>query len=53
MGISADREKAALSFKRRIEASLRKYQDLIDDTEHWNRMNPEEEPIVIKPIDHG
>ena len=50
MGIDR-RAKAVLSFQERARAILESYEGMVADAEHWNRVNPEKEPIVIEPID--
>lgn len=38
------------SIKRRQQEIRNELRQMQDDVDHWNRMHPDEEPIVIEPI---
>lgn len=40
----------ARSIKRRKQELADEWRSLQDDVAHWNRLHPDEEPIVIAPI---
>lgn len=39
-------------FERRRQAIEAEWQQMLDDVDHWNRMHPDQPPIVIEPITH-
>lgn len=47
---AADDEFLRAGLKHRIEKFQQEMRELQYDAEHWNRMHPNEEPIVIEPI---